>query len=77
MTELPNGPWEHLRGDFFGPLLIKEYILVVQCLYSHFSAIEIVKSTSASAIIWAMGKIMTKFIIPYKLGTDNRLPFNS
>ena len=76
MTGLPNGPWERLRADAFGLLPSKEYILVLQCLYSCFPAVEIVTSTSASAIILAMDKIMTSFRIPYKLGTDNGLPFN-
>ena len=77
MTELPNGPWKHLRADLFGQLPSKEYVLVVQCLYSYFSAIEIVTSTSTSSIIPAMDMIMTNFSIPNKLGTDNGPPFNS
>ena len=54
MMELPNGPSEHLQADLFGLLLSKEYVLVVQCLYSCFPAIEIVTSTLASAIIPTM-----------------------
>ena len=76
MTQLPDGPWEHVRADLFGPLPSKEHVLVVQCLYSRFPAVEIVHSTSAAAIIPAMDKIMTNFGIPYKLGTDNGPPFN-
>ena len=77
MTGLPNEPWGHLWADLFGLFLSKEYILVVQCLCSCFSAVEIVPSTSASAIIRSMGKILTNFGIPYKPCTDNCLPFNS
>lgn len=46
-------------------------------LYSHFLAAEIVTSTSASAIIPTMGKIINNFRIPSKLDTDNGSPFNS
>ena len=72
MVELPNGPCERLRADLFIPLPNKEYVLVVQCLYSCFPSVEIVKSPSASAIIPAMDKIMMNFGIRYKLDTDNR-----
>ena len=77
MRELLNGPWEQLQADLFGLLLSKKYILVVQCLYSRFPAIETVTSASASGIILAMDKIMTNFDIPDKLGTDNGPPFSS
>lgn len=77
MTELPNEPWGHLWADLFGLFLSTEYLLVVQCLCSCFSAVEIVPPTSASAIIRSMGKILTNFGIPYKPCTDNWLPFNS
>ena len=77
MTEIPNGPWENLRADLFGPLPSNEYILVVQCLCSRFPAVEIVSSTSAAAAIPAIDKILTNFGIPYKLGSDNGPPFNS
>ena len=57
MTELPNRPWEHLWADLYKLLPSKEYVLVVECLYSWFPAIAIVTSISASAIIWAMDKV--------------------
>ena len=46
-------------------------------LYSHCLAVDIVTSTSASAIIPTMDKIINNFGIPYKLGTDNGRPFHS
>ena len=46
-------------------------------LYSHCLAVDIVTSTSASAIIPTMDKIINDFGIPYKLGTDNGRPFHS
>ena len=61
----------------FGLLPSMEYILVVQCLFYCFPAVEIITSKSASALIPAMHKIMTNFGISYKLGTDNRPSFNS
>ena len=77
MTELPNGPWKHIYAYIFGELISKEYVLVVQCLYSDFPVVEIITSTSASANIPTRDNIMANFGIPYKLNTDNATPFNS
>ena len=77
MTTLPEAPWTNLRADLFGPLPNTQHILVVQCLYSRYPAVEIVSSTSAAAVIPALERILTDFGIPYKLGTDNGPPFNS
>ena len=75
MTDLPDGPWEHVRADLFGPLPNTQYVLVVQCLYSCYPAVEIVTLTSANAVIPAMDRILTDFGVPYQLGTDNGPPF--
>ena len=47
------------------------------CLYSQYLAVEIIPSTSATAVIPAVDLITTDFSIPYKLGTDNSSSFNS
>ena len=77
MMELPNSPWGHILTDLFGMLLSKEYVLVVQCLYSCSPVLEIVTSTSASSIISAMEIIKMNIGIPNKVGTDNGPPFNN
>ena len=51
MKELPNGPQEHLQAKLFELFQSTEYVLVVQCLFSHFPAVKIITSISASAII--------------------------
>ena len=40
-TELPNGRWEKLAIDYYGPLPSGEYVLVVIDEYSHFPEIDI------------------------------------
>ena len=77
MMKLPNSPWGHILTDLFGMLLSKEYVLVVQCLYSCSPVLEIVTSTSASSIISAMEIIKMNIGIPNKVGTDNGPPFNN
>ena len=53
-----------------------EYLLVVQCLYSRFPAVEIISSTGHKAVIPALDRIMSAFGIPDKLGSHNGPSFN-
>ena len=49
VTELPQGPWEKFATDLHGSLSTGEYLFVVTCLYSRYTVLEIVSSTSANA----------------------------
>ena len=77
MTELPDGPWLHVKADFFGPLPSGDYILEVVDVYSRWVEVEIVRSTSAEATIPKLDKIFSAYGIPKKLTTDNGPPFTS
>ena len=76
-TTLPAEPWDTLATDLHGPLPTGEYLLVVQCLYSRYPAVEIVRSTSADACIPVMDKILSQFGIPTVITSDNGPPYNS
>ena len=76
-TKLPVEPWDVLAANVHGPLSTGEYLLVVQCLYSRYSAVEIVHSTSADACIPALDKIVPYFGIPSEITSDNGTPYNS
>jgi len=76
-TTLPNEPWDVVATDLHGPISTGEYLLVVQCLYSRYPAVEIVHSTSADACIPALDKILSYFGIPKELTSDNAPPYNS
>ena len=71
-------PNRSLRVDLYGPVPGSggEYLLVVQCLYSHFPAEEIISSTGHKAVMPALDRIMSAFGIPEKLGSDNSPRFN-
>ena len=75
-TEMPNGPWEKLHMDFYGPLPSNEYLLVVIDRYSRFPEVEIVKSTKASIVIPKLDRIFSVHGIPDVIKTDNGPPFN-
>ena len=75
-TELPTEPWSKLATDLYGPLDTGEYLLVVQCLYSRFPMVEIVRSTSGTAVIPAMDKILSTLGIPDEIASDNGPPYS-
>ena len=66
-TKLPVEPWDVLATDLHGPLSTGEYLLVVQCLYSRYPAVELVHSTSADTCIPALDKILSYFGIPSEI----------
>lgn len=76
-TELPNGPWESLEVDYYGPLPSGDYVLVVIDEYSRFPAIDFTTLTTAKATIPKLDRIFSSYVISVKLKSDNGPPFNS
>ena len=76
MSELPNGPWQKLHIDFYGPLPSREYLLVVIDRYSRFADVEIVRSTNASTVIPKLDKIFAVHGLPTSVTSDHGPPFN-
>ena len=75
MSVLPNGPWEKVKVDFYGPLPSGDYLLEVIDEYSRWAEVEIVKTTSADSTIPKLDKIFSAFGIPYVVTSDNGPPF--
>ena len=75
-TTMPDGPWQTVHVDFYGPLPTGEYLLVVVDRYSRFPEVEIVHSTRASTVIPKLDKIFAVRGIPTLLKSDNGPPFN-
>ncbi|CAB3998539.1 Transposon Tf2-9 poly [Paramuricea clavata] len=75
-TTMPDGPWQTVHVDFYGPLPTGEYLLVVVDRYSRFPEVEIVHSTRASTVIPKLDKIFAVHGIPTLLKSDNGPPFN-
>ena len=76
-TELPNGPWERLAIDYYGPLPSEEYVLVVIDEYSRFPEIDVTTSTSAKATLPKLDRIISSFGIPVSIKSDNGPPFDT
>ena len=77
MSPLPNGPWESIKADFYGPLPSGEYLLLIIDEYSRWVEVEITKTIKAQTIIALLDKVFSCYGIPYKVTTDNGPPFQS
>ena len=77
MTEMPDGPWQNLSIDFYGPTPSLTMLLVLLCDYSRFALVEELTSTVAKVVIKVLHTIWVTFGIPFLIKTDNGPPFNS
>ena len=75
MSILPPEPWHTVHMDFCGPFPAGEYPFVVIDAYSQFLEVDIVHSTSASAIIPRMDRIFSTHGIQLIVRSDNGPPF--
>ena len=76
MSTLPLSPWEELSMDFCGPFPSGDYLLVVTDDFSRYPEVEILRSTSAKAVIPHLDSIFARRGFPDKVGTDNGPPFH-
>ena len=77
MSKMPDGPWEELSIDFFGPLKTGKYIMVLVDDYSRYPIALLITSTSAKTVIPALNEILSTFGIPSKIRSDNGPPLDS
>ena len=75
MSPLPTSPWQEVSIDF-KDLSSGEYLLVITDDYSRYPVVEIVRSTSAKAVIPKLDKVFAEFGIPEVVRSDNGPPFN-
>ena len=64
MTPLPSAPRKEVAVDFAGPFPSGDYIMVVTDEFSRFPEVEILTSTSATAVIPKLGAIFARQIMP-------------
>ncbi|XP_015747378.1 PREDICTED: uncharacterized protein K02A2.6-like [Acropora digitifera] len=77
MSPLPQGPSQELSMDFCGPFPNGDYLLVVTDDFSWFPEVEILRSTSAKAVIPHLDSILARQGIAELVRIDNGPPFNS
>ena len=75
-TPLPDRPWEKIDMDFWGPLTTGEHLLVMIDKYSRYPEVEIVKGTSAEAVVPHIDRVFATHGFPDTVQTDGGPPFN-
>lgn len=76
-SKMPEGPWQEVSGDFFGPMQDGSYYLVNHDDYSRWPATDPTRSTSFKATKQILDKLFGTLGVPLKYKTDNGPPFNS
>ena len=74
-NQLSSKPWDRLHMNFCGPFPTGETLLVVVVSYSKFPEVEIMKSTTASAVTNRLDRIFAVHGIPSEIYSDNGPPF--
>ena len=74
--EMPDGPWQFIHADFYGPLPTGQYIIVLIDKYSRYPEAEIINSASAKTLIPKLDAIFAQHGIPHTLKSDNGPPFS-
>jgi len=74
---LPDGPWQDLAVDIWGPLPSKHSILVVMDYYSRYYEYDILTSTTATKVIDSLEDIFSRHGLPATLKSDNGPQFTS
>ena len=74
MIDMPDGPWQKIHVDFYGPLPPGGYLLVVIDRYSRYPEVEIVRSSKASSAIPKRDKCLLHMGYQILLHLINVLP---
>jgi transposase InsO family protein len=73
---MPNGLWEQLNGDLYGPMVDGTFLFVLIDEYTRFPIVREVASSSAIKVIPVLHEKISTFGVNDKLKTDNGPPFN-
>ena len=76
-SPMPDGPWEHVDGDFFGPLKDGTYWLVNYDEYSRWVSVEKIKSVAYDDVEPVLIRLFETYGTPRVYKTDNGAPFQS
>ena len=76
-TPLPDAPWQHLATDLLGPLPSGETLLVTVDYFSRYFEVDILHTTTSTAVITRLRTHFARHGIPSSLRTDNGPQFIS
>lgn len=75
-TDMPDGPWQIVSIDFYGPTPSNTWLMVLLCDYGRFPVVEDLISTASRFVIPALHSICSLLGISIMFRTDNGPPFN-
>ena len=73
---MPEGPWQSVAGDFFGPLDGKYYFVNV-CRYSRWFDVVELSSLTGEVVTRQLRKLFIRMDAPLEYLSDNGPPFDS
>ena len=76
MSPMPNGPWEELSIDIFGPMKNGKHLLVLVDDFSRYPVVKTIHSTAAQYVIPHLNEIFAMLGIPKRIRSDGGPPFN-
>ena len=76
-SEMPDGSWQKVSGDFNGPMSDGNYWFVNHCEYSRWVTVDLIKSCSMESIQPVLEQLFRTFGVPFEYKTDNGSPFQS
>ena len=76
-TPLPDAPWQHLATDLLGPLPSGETLLVTVDYFSRYFEVDVLHTTTSTAVITRLRTHFARHGIPSSLRTDNGPQFIS
>ena len=74
--EIPDGPWERLHADYFGPIEGKMCLLIVDA-YTKWIEVHIVANATAEATVNKLRQSLSVYGLPKTVCTDNGPQFTS
>lgn len=76
LSPMPEGPWQSVSMDFYGPIPTGELFLVIIDDYSRFPIVQVVNSTAFRGIKERLDDMFSFVGIPIIVRSDNGPPFN-
>lgn len=68
---MPDGPWQTIHTDFYGPLPTGQYIIILIDKYSRYPEAEVITNTSAEILIPKLDAIFARHENLHTIKSDN------
>ena len=70
-TRPPESPWQEAARDLLSLLPEGEYLFVVVDYFPKGMVVDVIRSTTSTAIIWCLDSHVARYVVPVDLRSDN------